>query len=208
AAFTLTNLHGAASAIAVVSGGGQSAPVGAAFGAPLIVVVTDSFGNVISGVPVTFGAPGSGATAVLGATMATTASNGAAQITITATANAAAGSYSVTASTAGVAASVMFALTNQLLLALSPSAPTVAPRASITFTATGGSAAGYVFSLTSAPSGGTIDANTGMYRAGAIPNTVDVVSVRDSQAHTATTSVAVGPGLSLAADKALVPPRG
>lgn len=308
AAFTLTNLNGTASAIAVVSGSGQSAAVGAAFGAPLIVVVTDSFGNLVSGVPVTFGAPGSGATAVLGATMATTASNGRAQITatagtvagaysvtasisggasatlsltnatgaasmltitggsgqttnvgtafsapltvkvvdaygnpragtsvmftapgsgasaalsaasattnasgiasITATANAAAGSYSVTASTAGVAASVMFALTNQLLLALSPSAPTVAPRASITFTATGGSAAGYVFSLTSAPSGGTIDANTGVYRAGATPNTVDVVSVRDSQAHTATTSVAVGPGLSLSADKALVPPRG
>lgn len=308
AAFSLTNVTGAASAIAVVSGSGQSAAVGAAFGAPLIVVVTDSFGNLVSGAPVTFGAPGSGATAVLGATTATTGSNGRAQITVTAgtvagaysvtasiaggasatfslanatgaasmltvtggsgqttnvstafsspltvkvvdgygnpkagasvsftapgagasatlgapsattstagiasvtaTANAAGGSYNVTASTAGVVTSVTFALTNQLLLALSPSAPTVAPRASVTFTATGGSGTGYVFSLASAPSGGSIDGTTGVYRAGATPNTVDVVSVRDSQAHTATTSVAVGPGLSLSANKALVPPRG
>jgi OOP family OmpA-OmpF porin len=307
AVFSLTNVNGPASVIAVVSGSGQSAAVGAAFGAPLIVAVTDSFGNVVSGVPVTFAAPSSGATAVLGATMASTAATGRAQITamagtvaggysvtasissgasttfpltnatgaasmltvtggsgqttnvstpfstpltvkvmdaygnpragatitfsapgtgasavlspssattsasgtasVTATANTSAGSYNVTASTSGTT-SVMFALTNQLLLALSPSTPTVAPRASLTFTATGGSGNGYVFSLTSAPSGGSIDATTGAYHAGATPNTVDVVSVKDSQDHTATTSVAVGPGLSLSADKALVPPRG
>ncbi len=49
-----------------------------------------------------------------------------------------------------------------------------------TFTAEGGSGATVVFSLLSNNSGGSINAATGVYTAGATPNVYDIVNVRDS----------------------------
>ncbi len=73
----------------------------------------------------------------------------------------------------------------------------VAPRGSATFTASGGSGSGYAWSLSTNVSGGSINASTGVYTAGATPNVTDVVRVVDSLGNAATQNVAVGPGVSI-----------
>jgi Domain of unknown function DUF11/Bacterial Ig-like domain (group 1) len=80
---------------------------------------------------------------------------------------------------------------------LSPHAPTVSPRGTVQFSAVGGSGTGYVFSLVATPSGGTINAGSGLYTAGAIPNVTDQVMVIDSLGKSAATSVTVGPGVTI-----------
>jgi hypothetical protein len=82
-------------------------------------------------------------------------------------------------------------------LAISPTTATVAPRATQQFTASGGSGSGYTWSLTSAPSGGTIS-GSGLYKAGPTPNVVDDVQVIDSAFDVATATVTVGGGLAIA----------
>lgn len=76
-------------------------------------------------------------------------------------------------------------------LALTPPATTVAPGDTVTFVATAGSGAGYVYSLQANASGGTIDPVTGVYTAGPTDGVTDVVLVTDSQGATATADVAV-----------------
>jgi MYXO-CTERM domain-containing protein len=80
---------------------------------------------------------------------------------------------------------------------LSPHAPTVPPRGTVQFVALGGSGMGYVFSLTVAPSGGTINAGSGLYTAGATPNATDQVTVVDSLGKTATAQVTIGLGVTI-----------
>jgi hypothetical protein len=53
-AFTATALPADANGIALVSGQDQSGPVGSQLGQPLVVQVTDGFGNPIQGVPVSW----------------------------------------------------------------------------------------------------------------------------------------------------------
>jgi hypothetical protein len=100
---------GAATSLTVTGGNSQSATVGTVFGAPLQVLLTDGLGNPVPGAQVTFTAPGSGASASLATSPATTDAAGHAQVA--ATANGTTGSYSVTAST-GTLPSVSFSLTN------------------------------------------------------------------------------------------------
>jgi hypothetical protein len=114
ARFSLTNQSGSvAAAIAATSGTPQSAPISTAFGSPLMVTVTNSGGIPVSGVTVTFSAPGSGAscTFVGGVKTATTNGSGVA-MSAGFTANGKAGSYSVTASVSGLSTTAGFALTN------------------------------------------------------------------------------------------------
>jgi CSLREA domain-containing protein len=99
AGFALTNNRGTPAIVSVVSGSGQSAVIGTAFTSPLVVLVTDAYGNVEPGVTVTFAAPASGATAALSNSTAVTDSNGRASITVTA--GTTIGHYTVTASAAG-----------------------------------------------------------------------------------------------------------
>jgi hypothetical protein len=61
AGFTLTALSEDANTLSLASGDGQSAPVGAALPAPLVVSVADAFGNPIPGVAVAWSADGGGA---------------------------------------------------------------------------------------------------------------------------------------------------
>ena len=110
ASFSLTNTPGAAAAVAVVSGSGQTTTVATAFASPLVVVVKDSYGNPVPGASVTFAAPTAGASAALTSSPATTGANG--QASVTATANTVAGAYTVTASVAGVTTPASFSLTN------------------------------------------------------------------------------------------------
>jgi hypothetical protein len=118
ASFSLTNTAGAPTEIADLSGGGQSAAVGTAFANPLAGTVVDSHGNPVSGVVVTFAAPGSGASGTFAGTppsataTVTTGSNGVAT-SPTFTANAIVGGpYSVTAALPGLPPSAAFSLTN------------------------------------------------------------------------------------------------
>jgi hypothetical protein len=102
------------SSIAATSGSGQSATIGTAFAAPLVVTVTNSGGQPVTGATVTFAAPSSGASCTPSATTGTTAADGTASITCTA--NSTSGSYSVTA-TVGAVAPASFALTNNASVA-------------------------------------------------------------------------------------------
>ena len=112
ATFNLTNAAGAAVATIAASGDAQSAVVDTPFPEPLVVRVTDAFGNPVEGVEVVFDAPAAGATAILSATTVFTDENGLAQVT--ATANDVEGSYDVTATVSGIAPPASFSLTNRL----------------------------------------------------------------------------------------------
>lgn len=81
-------------------------------------------------------------------------------------------------------------------LAISPADPTTTTRGSIAFTAVGGSGS-YTWSLTTSPSGGTIDGASGAYVAGATGNTVDTIRVQDSVGNSSSVQVTVGPGLTI-----------
>ncbi len=116
-----------AAKLTVSSGSGQTATVNTGFGNRLVALATDSYGNPVSGVAVTFAAPADPG-AVFGASATANATTTAAGL---ATSNAisadtTAGSYQVTASAAGTS-SAAFDLTNtpgaptQLLFADDPS---------------------------------------------------------------------------------------
>ena len=107
--FSLTNTAGVAAHLSAQSGGGQSATVATAYAAPVVAVVTDTYGNAVAGTTVTFSAPASGATASLGTTTTTTNASGLAQSAPTA--NTIAGAYNVTAASSGLGTAT-FALTN------------------------------------------------------------------------------------------------
>ncbi len=81
-------------------------------------------------------------------------------------------------------------------IAIAPATPKSPPRGSLTFTATKGSGTGYVWSLTQAPSGGTITA-AGAYKAGTKPSVTDVAKVKDSLGNESTINIEVGPGVSI-----------
>ncbi len=115
ATYSLTNSPGAAATISATGGTPQSAGVRTSFASALTATVTDSFGNPISGLTVTFTAPNSGASGTFSnasnTITATTNSSGVATSGIF-TANATFGGYTVNASVSGVSTSAAFALTN------------------------------------------------------------------------------------------------
>jgi uncharacterized protein (TIGR03437 family) len=98
-----------------VSGGGQTAIVGTQFSQPLIVLVNDSTGKPLAGVPVTFAVTGGSAS--VGTPNATTNSQGQASTNVTAGPNP--GAITVTATSNSV--TVSFSLTSQ------PVPPSVTP---------------------------------------------------------------------------------
>ncbi|MBX3218473.1 MAG: SBBP repeat-containing protein [Labilithrix sp.] len=81
-------------------------------------------------------------------------------------------------------------------LAITPADPVTTTRGAIAFTAVGGSGA-YTWSLTSTPSGGTIDAASGAYVAGTTGNSIDTVRVQDSVGNGSSVQVGVGPALTI-----------
>lgn len=83
----------------------------------------------------------------------------------------------------------------------------VPPRGAVAMHATGGTDAGYVWALSVNSSGGSIDASTGAYTAGATPSVTDTVRVTDSRGNTTTTPVNVGPQIAIVG-AATSPPRG
>lgn len=101
---TSITVNSAASQIAISAGNSQSATVATAFSNNLVALVTDSHSNPVSGVAVTFTAPGSRASGTfVNGTATTTATSGAdGKATSSAfTANTVAGAYNVSASATG-----------------------------------------------------------------------------------------------------------
>jgi outer membrane protein OmpA-like peptidoglycan-associated protein len=107
--FVLTNVATNAPTIVVASGSPQTSVVGAAFGAPLVVLVSQG-GTPVANATVTFVAPTSGPTAALSAVTANTDATGHAQVL--ATAGHQAGSYQISAVLAGTTQPAAFSLTN------------------------------------------------------------------------------------------------
>ena len=111
ASFSLTNTLSAPGSISIVSGTEQSTTVSTAFSTPLVSLVKDASGDPMSGITVTFAAPGTGASATfVGGSTATTNSLGEAAVSIDA--NATAGVFTVSASVSGVATPASFTLSN------------------------------------------------------------------------------------------------
>jgi uncharacterized protein (TIGR03437 family) len=101
--------------IAARAGDKQTATVNTAFSAALQVAVLDSLGKPVPYVPVTFTAPGTGASGTFsGSAISVTATTNNAGVAAAPrfTANGTAGSVRVTATVAGVVAPVVFSLTN------------------------------------------------------------------------------------------------
>lgn len=118
ASFTLSNSSGAAATITATGGSGQSANTRTAFEIPLTALVVDGHSNPISGVSVTFTAPGSGASGIFQSSNSTTETdvtnaNGIA-VSSTFSANSYSSAYSVTATTGNLSAS--FNLTNNAVV--------------------------------------------------------------------------------------------
>jgi hypothetical protein len=76
------------------------------------------------------------------------------------------------------------------------SATTTPPRGSLEPSASGGTLP-YAWSLVANASGATIDPATGAYHAGAIPNVVDRIQVKDGAGATLEASINVGPGVAV-----------
>ena len=113
-----------ASNLTAIAGSPQSASVGRNFATALQALVTNSAGNPVSGVIVTFTAPSSGASATFaGASAVTTVTNSSGVATSPAlVSNSIAGTYTVTASATGLS-SVSYSLTNTA--STTPAPPTV-----------------------------------------------------------------------------------
>ena len=108
--FNLTNTAGMAASIAVISGSGQSTVVNTTFAYPLVVAVTDQYGNPVPTATVTFTAPMSERSSP--ASAAATPPTAVASPGGTVTANSQPGSYWSSASVAGVSTPATFNLTN------------------------------------------------------------------------------------------------
>jgi hypothetical protein len=132
--FAETNTSSTSGTLTATSGAGQSAVVSTPFTLPLVATATDSHGNPLSGVSVTFTAPASGASGLFSTTPPSitdteiTASNGQATSKVFG-ANSTAGAYTVVASSTGLT-SANFAETN-----------TAGAAATITATSGGGQSA-------------------------------------------------------------------
>jgi adhesin/invasin len=98
--FTATALSASANELAMVSGDGQSAAAGSALADPLVVSVTDAFGNPVSGVEVTWTAVGGGSVSA-----STTQTDALGHTSVTRTLGPAAGVQTTTASAHGLAGS-------------------------------------------------------------------------------------------------------
>jgi hypothetical protein len=132
---TITDPHVPA-AIKATSGTPQTATVDKAFADGLVATVTDSSGDPVSGVLVTFNAPTSGASAVFACSGNTAVTNGAGVATSQAlTANTKSGKYTVTATADALTTSPGFALTNKAGPAASIAATAGTPQSATVDTA-------------------------------------------------------------------------
>jgi adhesin/invasin len=98
--------------ISVVSGDGQSTPVGSSYGSTLKASVRDPFGNAVPGASVTFAAPANGASVAFAGANTVTADSQGIATSPPMTANSQTGSFAVTVATAGTGGPATYHLTN------------------------------------------------------------------------------------------------
>ncbi len=199
--FSLTNTVGPPATMTANAGTTpQSATVSTAFANALAVTVRDAGNNPVSGVNVTFTAPGSGASGVFSNNTATitVATNASGVASAPFTANATVGGpYIVTAAASGLT-TVNFSLTNTptTLTITSLSLPNgqVGLAYSTTLTATGG-VPGYTWSISigALPSGLTVNTSTGVISGNPLgAGTVNfTIKVTDSTAVSQTANVSI-----------------
>ncbi len=110
--FSLTNVM--PMTVAATGGTPQSTVVATAFGSALQATVNDGLGNPVSGVTVTFAAPGGGASATFQGSVSVAVVTNSSGIALSPApkANGVAGPFTVIASVAGVATRVTYSLTN------------------------------------------------------------------------------------------------
>jgi uncharacterized protein (TIGR03382 family) len=89
-----------------------------------------------------------------------------------------------------------------------PAAPSTPPKGTLSFTASGGSATGFTWSLTTNSSDGSINASTGAYTAGPTGSVADTVKVTDSLGNTATGNITVTAGVSILPAAPSTPAKG
>lgn len=92
-------------------------------------------------------------------------------------------------------------------VSISPSNPTVAPRAPQAFSAMGGSGTGFTWALITNNSGATFDGGPQGYVAGVTPSVSDTLRVTDSLGNTATATISVGAALTVSPPSVSVVPR-
>lgn len=90
---------------------------------------------------------------------------------------------------------------------IAPTTANVPPRGQQAFVG-GAGTPGYTFAMGASPSGGTVVAATGLYTAGATPNTTDTVVVTDLEGMSATATVTVGAGVTITPATIRVVPGG
>jgi len=113
-AFDMTNLPGPAAGFGNVTGNAQSGVVADPFASPVGLQVVDAYGNPVPGVPVTYTAPPSGASAGFPTDHAVTVQTGPdGRADVTPVANTIAGSYQIVATTPGVSTPQVFDMTNR-----------------------------------------------------------------------------------------------
>ena len=90
-------------------------------------------------------------------------------------------------------------------VSVSPVTVSLAPRTAQTLTASGGSGTGYIWSITTNNSGGSIGAGTGVYTAGATGGVTDTIQVADSLGNVATRFVTVTVGVGISGTASIAP---
>jgi hypothetical protein len=106
----------------------------------------------------------------------------------------------------GNSASLQISVGDSVVIA--PSSPVLQHGGTVTFTASGGSGTGYVYSLTTNGSGAVINATSGVYVAGDTDDSIDVVAVTDSLGNVSRVQVAIGNRVALNPPSSAPPPRG
>jgi hypothetical protein len=121
-------------AVTALVGNSQSAAPGATFGTPLEVLVTDTFGNPVSGASVTFAAPATGPSGTFAASATVMTNDLGLALAPAFTANGVTGSYTVTATVSGVTTPALFSLTNAATPTTSPVVAGTTTALSVTLT--------------------------------------------------------------------------
>jgi hypothetical protein len=203
---TVTVVAGAAANVAVDGGNAQAGLVGTALPNPLVVLVTDAYGNAVSNAQVTWTAAAGGGLLAGGAAtvMSSTGADGVATVLVTL--GATPGSDAFEASIAGAQNAASFAETALADVTIAPNPVTTVVGHSVAFAASGGTGTGYVFAL-SPTSTSTINPATGVYVAGSTPGT-DTVLVTDSAGYAGSAQVIINPHVAFSVTSLAVQPRG
>jgi subtilisin family serine protease len=216
--FTATGLVGAPASVAVTSGGGQRAPLGAPAPDSIRVVVKDQFDNPTEGIPITWQVIAGGGSVSPTATVTDAQGRTAARLVL-GPSNAAADGNQLLIGVTGSGVSTIAFATGQLTTGSvtvvsgdqqtgSPSSPLLAPLRAVVKTGAGATVQGVPVDWVVVTGGGTVDsATTTTDASGAVYNRWRLGPAGGQQSVRASVATLTGPPLTMTAT-ALVPPPG